>query len=148
MTRQKPAAFLSYSHADTEVERLTEFREHLSQEVGKQTGEEFPIFQDENSVQWGNNWQERIEESLDDVTFFIPIITPGFFKSTNCRDELERFLDREREMNRRDLILPVYYLDYPLLNDKSRRSSGALVYVIATRRIADWRQLRAQAATS
>ena len=51
-----------------------------------QTGEEFPIFQDRNDIKWGQNWKQRVEESLDRYTFLIPVITPGFFKSSNCRD--------------------------------------------------------------
>jgi parallel beta-helix repeat protein len=145
---RKPAAFLSYSHADTDVERVTEFRKQLSQEVAKQIGEEFLIFQDEDGVQWGDNWQERIEESLDEVTFFIPVITPGFFKSAHCREELERFLHRERQVNRRDLILPVYYGDYPLFNDTVRRKADPLVETIAARHYADWRGLRLEPSTS
>ena len=60
----------------------------------------------------GKQWQERIDESFDAVIFLVPILTPSFFKSEACRNELERFLDREKQLNRYDLILPVYYVNW------------------------------------
>jgi F-box protein 11 len=88
--------------------QLTAFRERLSKEVRAQTGEDFPIFQDRNDIAWGQGWQQRIDETLDAVTLLLVIITPGFFRSPACRAEVARFLERERELGRQDLILPVY----------------------------------------
>jgi hypothetical protein len=105
-------------------------------------GEEFVIFQDRKHISWGQNWKERIEESLDGATFLIPIITPSFFNSSYCRDELQRFLDRERNLNRSDLILPVYYVSCPLLDDEAKRANNEMAQVIAGRQNADWRELR------
>jgi cobaltochelatase CobT len=103
-------AFMSYVNVDDQHEsgRLTQLRERLSGEVRMQTGAPFDIFQDRKDIAWGQQWQERINQSLDAVTFLIPIITPAFFRSDACRDELERFLKREKELGRGDLILPVY----------------------------------------
>jgi parallel beta-helix repeat protein len=128
--------------------RLTLFRERLSAEVRVQTGEEFSIFQDRKDILWGQNWKERIEESLDEVTFLIPIITPGFFKSEPCRGELQQFLEREKKLKRNDLILPVYYVDCPLLNDETKRATDELAQVIADHQWADWRDLRFEPWTS
>ena len=145
MKRQpKPIAFMSYvrfqdAHDDG---RLTKFRERLSNEVRTHTGKEFPIFQDRNDIEWGQNWKERIDKSLDEVTFFIPIITPSFFNSDACSDELKRFLNREKKLKRNDLIFPVYYVDCPLLNDKAKRRGNRLAQAIATHQHADWRDLR------
>ncbi len=122
-----PAAFMSYVWLDDQHEnnRLTQFRERLSGEVRLQTGEEFVIFQDKTDIAVGQQWQQRIDESLDAVSFLIPILTPGFFRSEACRSEVERFLKREEQLGRHDLILPVYYVDCPMLNDadsaRSRR---------------------------
>ena len=79
MSRQ-PAAFMSYVRLDDQHEggKLTQFRERLAAEVRLQTGDEFPIFQDRNDIAWGQNWQARIDETLDAVTLLIPIITPSF----------------------------------------------------------------------
>ena len=135
---------MSYVRFDDQHEngRLTEFRNRLSGEVRMQTGVEFSIFQDRNDIKWGQNWKERIEDSIDDSTFLIPIITPGFFNSAPCRRELELFLEREKKLKRNDLILPVYYVGSPLLDNESKRAKDKLAEEIAKRQLADWRELR------
>src|SRR5437667_2715953 len=122
----KPIGFLSYVREDDLYEqgRITETGKLLSGEVRLQSGDPFPIFQDID-IDWGQQWMERIEESIDSVTFLIPIITPGFFKSDVCRSEYLQFIDREKRLNRNDLILPVYYIDCPILNDKEKRRAYA-----------------------
>jgi hypothetical protein len=139
-----PIAFMSYVRADDDYERgkLTELRMRLSGEVAAQSGESFPIFQDREDIGWGQQWQERIDESIDSITFLIPVLTPRFFRSDACRAELERFLRREQELRRGDLILPVYYIDAPILNDPSKRGADALAKVIYGRQYWDWRPLR------
>ncbi|MBP7070331.1 MAG: right-handed parallel beta-helix repeat-containing protein [Methanothrix sp.] len=144
MADRKPMAFMSYAHIDDRLNRgyLTEFCECLSGEVCLHLGEEFPIFMDRKDIKWGDSWKKRIEESIDGTTFLIPIISPGFFKSQNCRNELNLFLERERELERDDLILPIYLIDTPLLNDKIKKNQDKLAQTIASRQYADWRGLR------
>ncbi|MFL6213154.1 MAG: right-handed parallel beta-helix repeat-containing protein [Blastocatellia bacterium] len=143
-------AFMSYVRLDDQHEggRLTQFRERLSGEVRMQTGESFEIFQDRNDITWGQQWKQRIEDSLDEVTFLIPIITPGFFKSPPCREEFERFLNRQKALGRTDLILPVYYVECATLSDEAKREHDSLAKVIAARQYADWRELRFEPFTS
>jgi hypothetical protein len=140
----QPAAFLSYVRFDDEHDdgQLTQFRERLSAEVRVQTGEDFPIFQDRNDIVWGQNWRARIEEALDAVTLLIPVITPGFLRSPACRTELVRFLERERDLGRADLIVPVYYISTPELDDPVRREADELAQALAARQFVDWRELR------
>jgi len=107
-----------------------------------QIGAEFPIFQDRNDIAWGQNWRDRVEETLDSATLLIPIITPSFFRSPPCRDEVSRFLERERQLDRRDLILPVYYVSTPEMDDPDRRAADGLAQELAERQYADWRELR------
>lgn len=143
-------AFMSYVNEDDRHDNgwMTQFRERLSGEVRMHTGEPFDIFQDRKDIAWGQQWQERINQSLDAVTFLIPILTPAFFKSAACRDELERFLKREETLGRGDLILPVYYVNCPVLQDEAKREHDKLTQVIAKRQYADWRDLRFEDFTS
>jgi parallel beta-helix repeat protein len=138
------AAFMSYVRFNDQHDdgQLTQFCERLSAEVRVQTGEEFLIFQDRNDIAWGQAWQQRIDETLDAVTLLVAIITPSFFRSPPCRAEVERFLKRERELGRHDLILPVYYVSTPELDDPARRGADKLAQVLASRQFADWRELR------
>jgi hypothetical protein len=139
-----PLAFLSYAHSDDKHERgkLLEFAERLSGEVRMQSGEEFPIFVDRKELNWGHEWEARIDESLDSVTFLIPVVTPGFLKSDQCRRELRRFLEREKKLKRKDLILAVYYVRCPVLEDEAKRASDDLAQVLFERQYADWMRFR------
>ena len=137
-------AFMSYVNLDDKHENgnLTNLREYLSREVRMQTGEQFDIFQDKKDIKWGQQWQERINKSLNSTTFLIPIITPSFFNSAPCRAEMESFLEREEELCRNDLILPVYYCNCAVLEDEARREHDPLAQIIAARQYMDWRHLR------
>lgn len=139
-----PSAFLSYVRFVDKHEkgRISEFGERLRGEFELQTGEKLEIFQDRGDIAWGQNWKRRIEESLNEVTFLIPILTPSFFKSEYCRGELERFLRREEELARDDLMLPVYYVRCPVLEDRTQRADDPLAQAVANRQQADWRELR------
>ncbi|HEX4959429.1 MAG TPA: right-handed parallel beta-helix repeat-containing protein [Thermoanaerobaculia bacterium] len=140
---RSPAAFFSYVRFVDQHEegRITELRRRLEGEVRVYLGEEFSIFQD-REIGWGDEWKSRIDGALDAATFFIPVLTPAFFKSRYCREELETFLERERKLGRRDLVLPIYYVDTLLFNDTVRRVSDPLAEVLATRQYTDWRNLR------
>jgi hypothetical protein len=139
-----PIGFMSYTHSDDKHEngRITKLCTRLSGEVQMQTGEEFGIFQDRKDIAWGDQWKRRIQESIDASTFLFPIITPAFFKSAPCRNELQWFLDREKQRGRNDLILPIYYVNCPILEDEQERESDPLAKAIAARQYSDWRKLR------
>ena len=146
----EPAAFMSYARFNDVHDdgQLTAFRERLAAEVRAQTGREFVIFQDRADIAWGQNWRQRIEETLDVVTLLLVIITPGLFRSAACRGEVARFLERERELGREDLILPVYYISAREMDDPARRDGDELAGVLASRQFADWRELRFEPLTS
>jgi parallel beta-helix repeat protein len=145
-----PAAFMSYVRFDDAHDdgQLSAFRERLAAEVRMQTGDEFPIFQDRNDIAWGQNWRKRIEETLDAVTLLLVVVTPGLFKSTACRDEVTRFREREKELGRGDLILPVYYVSARQMDDPESRKADELATLLWSRQYADWRELRFEPLTS
>jgi F-box protein 11 len=146
----QPAAFMSYVRFNDQHDDglLSQFRERLGAEVRAQTGEEFAIFQDRNDVAWGQNWQQRIDEALDAVTLLLVIVTPSLFRSPACRSEVARFLEREQELGRTDLILPVYYISAQELDDPELRASDEMARVLHSRQYADWRELRFEPFTS
>ena len=150
MSNKQPLAFMSYVRSDDEHENgnITEFRKQLEGEVKIQTGKVFPIFQDEEDIKWGDAWKERIENSIDATTFLIPIITPSFFNSPPCRNELKQFIEHEKKLKRNDLILPVYYVKCSLLDDKDESATDELAQVIAGRQWIDWRERRFEPLTS
>lgn len=140
----EPAAFMSYAHYDDEHDhgQLTEFRKRLSGEVRMQTGDDFAIFQDRDHINWGETWETRIDRALDASTILLAIITPSYFRSSYCKNELARFRARERALRRTDLILPVYYVTSSSLEDPSKHRQNPQARLLASRQYVDRRTLR------
>ncbi|HLJ87582.1 MAG TPA: toll/interleukin-1 receptor domain-containing protein [Candidatus Angelobacter sp.] len=141
---KSPQAFLSYTHFDDKNDRrrITKLREALSNEIQAQTGKEFKIFQDVD-IQIGDNWKARIDESVTSATFLIPVLTPSYFKSNYCLDELEQFLETEKKRNRGDLILPIHYIDCLKSNmEQDQARSMKLHKIIFEREYFDWTGFR------
>jgi hypothetical protein len=150
VTSSVPAGFLSYAHVDDEYDwgGITEFRKALEGAVRLQTGRrDIRIFQDRDDIIWGQEWRARIDSSLDAVNFLVPVLTPSFFASDQCRRELQRFLNREQRLSRRDLILPVYWISAAQLENPARRGQDKLAQELAARQYTDWRDLRFQPLT-
>jgi uncharacterized protein len=74
-------------------------------------GEQVQIFQDTEAIPFGSNWSAKIKQTIDDVTFFIPVVTPAFLRSVACRDEFRAFRRRMTALGRDDLIFPIHYAD-------------------------------------
>lgn len=134
------AAFYSYVRADDDHDDgyLSDLRRRLAAEVRMQTGEDFLIFQDREDILWGQRWQATINGTLDSTTFLIPVMTPAFFRSSACREEVTKFLGREAALGRDDLVLPIYYVESTALVD----TSDPLAVELASRHYVDWRPLR------
>jgi cobaltochelatase CobT len=144
MPLRQPIAFLSYVRSDDEHDggRITAFRERLEGEVRMQTGKPFAIFQDRNDILWGQNWEERINKSLYDVTFLIPILTPSFFQSPACRWEFQAFLLKENTLGVNRLILPLYYVTCDELGESYIAGVDEIADNLKARNWTDWRPLR------
>ncbi len=105
----------SYTHGDDERAggRILRLAEFLQAEFALLTGSSLEIFIDRESLKWGEEWELRIEDALATTTFFIPVITPLYFKSQECRKELLRFIGNARSVGAEDLVLPLLYVDVP-----------------------------------
>jgi hypothetical protein len=103
------------------------------------TGETITLFFDRKDIRWGEEWRRRIDASLAETTFFIPIITPLYFKRPECRRELLNFVGQARSLGALELVMPILYVDVPGLTDESTDEACALV---ARMQYVDWRQIR------
>ena len=74
--------------------------------------------------------------------FLIPIVTPSYFASPGCRRELEQFVKREDDTGFKELILPIYYIDTPQLQDQFEKASDLLAQTVADHNYEDIRELR------
>jgi formylglycine-generating enzyme required for sulfatase activity len=137
-----PHAFLSYTRLDDEAHdgAITALRQRLELRVRAVTGDRgFTIFQDVDAIKFGQHWPSRLDEALAGARFLIPVLSPLFFRSEPCRDELGKFLELERRAGRRDLILPVYLVTAPVLERPALRATDALAQAIHERQWRDWR---------
>ena len=135
-------AFLSYTRLDDEFfgGAITSLRRLLELGVQVVSGDRtFNIFQDVDGIELGQKWQQRLNEAISTSRFLIPIVTPLFFKSDPCRDELNRFLEHEKSLGRNDLILPIYFVTAPVLERPELKKEDAIASEIATRERYDWR---------
>ena len=109
----QPLAFLSYTRKDDEFfgGYITAFRKMLENAVHVVSGQEtFQIFQDIEGIVIGENWKKKLADVIQESSFLVPILSPLFFNSGPCTDEVKEFLAHERVLKRDDLILPVYLL--------------------------------------
>ena len=143
MERQ-PVAFLSYVRSDDDHDngQITAFRKRLEGEVRMHTGAPFAIFQDRNDISWGQQWEERINKSLSNVTFLIPILTPSFFRSPACRSEFSIFSRKEKLLGLNRLILPLYYMTCDEFGDTYKPGSDEIADTLRLRNWNDWRKFR------
>ncbi len=143
--QEKPLAFLSYSRRDDQAlgGLITKFRQRLTETMRLHTGDDqLELFQDAEHIHVGEQWRDRIRDSLDRVTLLIPILTPRFFNSKECREEFSLFVERERRLGRGDLVIPVYLIKYPAFENEAEHKKDELLADLARRHWADWRQVR------
>ena len=137
-----PEAFLSYTRLDDEYfgGAITSLRRLLELGVQVVTGDRtFNIFQDVDGIEFGQAWKKRLTEAISTSRFLIPIVTPLFFKSDPCRDELKQFIAHEKSLGRDDLILPIYFVTAPVLERPELIKNDTLVFEISNRQRYDWR---------
>jgi hypothetical protein len=133
------SGFWSYVHADDDAEggRIAQLGRDLATEFELLTSESVDLFLDRDSLEWGAEWRTRIETSLANIAFFVPVLTPRYFASPACRTELQSFARRAEQFRVRTLLLPVLYIDLPFED-----SEDELVELARSFQWVDWRELR------
>ncbi|MGD0186508.1 MAG: SUMF1/EgtB/PvdO family nonheme iron enzyme [Roseiarcus sp.] len=107
-----PVGFWSYARQDDAHSdgQLSLLRAIVGKQIVLQCGVEVTLWQDIAAIPYGADWAETIERTIGQTTFFIPIVTPRFLKSENCRDEFVSFRRRMQRLGRNDLVFPVHYI--------------------------------------
>lgn len=136
------AGFWSYTHEDNRRDggRVLRLAELLQDEFALLTGSTLDVFIDRHSLRWGDEWKLRIENALATTTFFIPVMSPLYFKSEECRTELLRFIGHARSVGAEDLVLPLLYIDVPQLHAEAPGDEA--IAVVKARQWQDCRELR------
>lgn len=142
---------MSYARTDDDHVKgqLSDFRTELYVQVRLLSGcKDFTIFQDKFSISPGQNWQKRVYEEVDSACVFIAIMTPAFFQSEACREEVERFHKRVSGSQNPYLLLPIYYVASLQLEDPTRRDKDSIAALLYSCQYDDWRELRKKSINS
>jgi hypothetical protein len=135
--------FWSYVHKDNDGMRgaILQVARDVQDEYGVITGgAELDLFLDNMKLKWGDKWRSQIRDAIAHSTFFIPIITPRYFKSEECRNELLGFAEQAQELGREALIMPLYFVDVPEL--ERGNSDDPMIKLVAESQMRDWRTRR------
>lgn len=92
--------FISHASADKE-----EYVDKLKAALDKL---KVKIFYDKDSIQWGDNWKEKILEGVEKSEFAIIVISEKFFGREWTEKELSEFLNRQNR-NGQKIILPILH---------------------------------------
>ena len=113
------AAFWSYVHADDAVDggRVSQLGRDLVGNYEALTGDSVELFLDADTLHWGDEQREKIDDYLSNVAFFIPVITPRYFMRPECRRELQFFTRRAEGLGLQRLVMPILYIAVPGLDE-------------------------------
>ena len=134
--------FWSYVHKDDEAEqgRISRLAKDVAAQYEMLTGETIELFLDKDALEWGDDWRDKIDASLASVAFFIPVLTPRYFMSPECRRELQFFARRAEQLGIKELVLPLHYVDVPAFGDELVKDD--LIALVRKFQWEDWRDLR------
>lgn len=106
---ESPAAtiFVSYAHADNETVYggLLKLVEKIADQYEMKTGETLSIFTDRD-VKWGQSWKKVLRSELETTAFLLSFVSPRYLKSSDCREEVERFATAAEKASYK-AILPI-----------------------------------------
>lgn len=120
--------FLSYAMADDdEYQFVVALKKSLEHACWSDGGRKLQIFVDRQDIGWGDNWRDKIADSLENATVFLPVISRQYFDREACRAELQAFHAAADRLGITELLLPL------LLFGKSQitsESDDALVRLV------------------
>ena len=92
--------FISHANADkaTYVDDLNKSLDKLN----------IQVFYDKDTLEWGDNWKNKILEGVDKAEFAIIVISENFFGREWTEKELTDFLSRQNR-NGQKIILPILH---------------------------------------
>jgi hypothetical protein len=135
--------FWSYVRKDDKAVdgAITRLAEHVVEDYEMKRGDEtIDLFLDTAKVKWGERWREKVREAIEGGAFFVPIVTPRFLSSEECRKEILEFAEQERELGREGLIMPLYFVEVAAVEAKD--SGDPVVELLLENNREDWRERR------
>src|ERR1035441_10525551 len=137
MSDEAAVGFWSYAREDDTLDggNILQLSHLIMEEYNLLSGEPLNLFVDRNDIVWGQQWRERIDSSLAETTFFIPIITPRYFTRPECRRELLEFAAKAKMLGVEELLLPILYIE---MRGLSAENSDEAIALVARTQYIDW----------
>ncbi|VBA60545.1 hypothetical protein LAUMK191_05573 [Mycobacterium attenuatum] len=133
--------FWSYAHSDDDEGQIWRLKEKLDQAYKRHRGEAIASFFDrtgDHRIEWGEEWRSKISTTIFGTTFFIPVISPSYLKSSMCREEFDEFAEKAQTSDLNELIMPILWVHpYPETDEEQR-----IFDVARARQWVDWTQVR------
>lgn len=111
--------FISYARDDIKaIEELhkfswtIEFCKKLKARLGLSTSKKLEIFLDDNNMLLGDKISDKLKEDIQSSKFFIPLLSPNYFNSRWCREELSYFLEIQPNEKQTRYIIPLILSPY------------------------------------
>ncbi len=98
---------------------VTGMVEVLRRKHARCSGRELRVFFDQDSIEEGRDWRQRLGEGIRQSRLFLAFLSPNYLTSPNCLWEWEEYLRREHSSARGDDgLTPIYFiapddLDWP-----------------------------------
>ncbi len=88
----RPSVFLSYVHDDDDYHNglLVAFA-HAVEEACDYKGVPIELRLDKDTLQWGDDWSERLQQEVERTTFLLAMVTNRYVASRACREEFIQF---------------------------------------------------------
>lgn len=108
--------FASYARIDDEMEELREVMKELIYECKVVMGGQIDAFFDVNDIENGQDWEQRLGQSLRDLRVLVSMCSPSYVKSPYCAKEFAVFRQRLQESAEalQAAILPVIWVPVDL----------------------------------
>ena len=93
----RPSVFLSYVHADDDYHdgMLVAFARAV-EEACDYKGVPIELIVDKDTLHWGDDWSERLQQEVERTTFLLAMVTNRYVASRACREEFIQFRTKTR----------------------------------------------------
>lgn len=61
-------------------------------------------------IKWAEVWKERVDSALQTTTFFIPVLSPSFFRNDECRREFIESHTKAKSLGVSEFPLALRYI--------------------------------------
>lgn len=132
-------AFFSFVERDDKLSGglLSQISERIGSEVSAFLGIDVKVYNFKSEIHAGTDWRKDIAEKIGAAPFLIPVITPFYFQSQPCREELSFYLresaDRLSKNLSHEIVFPIAWRSLSSMVNNEALVSDPLLKFVETR---------------